>query len=178
VDKIPSHVPVYISNADIPLFKEYLSKNGYYWTILQVIKPKQIHGSVKKIERKERLVENHVRIYIDGRIESEFEVCRVQNMWEHLTTCSYSAHEYIIELLDKLGIHYTIDQNLRTFYNENAADDYPKDNMEFFRWLFGGVIVWTPLGLFWRVGHEIKNLFRGKNLNKNEELSSSHTLSD
>ncbi|MCY3412299.1 MAG: hypothetical protein INQ03_11750 [Candidatus Heimdallarchaeota archaeon] len=163
--KLPNHVPVYISQKDIERFSEHLTNEGYEWIFLQIIKPRQLVGRVKTITRKSKVIEHHVRVFTNGKITTEFELPRVEEMWEHITTVSYSAHERLISMLEEAGIAYTVDESLRTRYNNEAIDDYPKDHMEFVYWFFAGVLFWTPLGYIWRFFYNI-NLKRKKTSKK------------
>lgn len=154
--KLPNHVPIFISRKDIGKFENYLISKGYNSIFLQIIKPRQIVGRVKPVVRKGIPSEHHVRVFTDGKITSEFELPRVDQMWAHLTTVSYSSHEKVIEFLDDANISFSVDKELRDRYNREGIDGYPKDNMEFFIWLFAGVMFWTPLGYIWRFYHTIK----------------------
>lgn len=168
--KLPGHVPVFIDKEDIMKLRNYLASNGYEWVFLQIVKPRQIIGMVKPIIRKEKNIEHHIRVFTNGKITSEFELPRVKEMWLHLTSLSYSAHEKVIDFLNEINIEYKVDEKLRERYNREAEDDYPRDHMDFLRWLFGGVIFWSPLGYLWRFGYNIKNKIKSIN-GKYEDIS-------
>lgn len=155
--KLPNHVPINISQKDIPKFKEYLILENYRWVFLQVVKPKQIVGRVTDLSRNGIQIEHHVRVFTDGTITSEYELPRVDQMWLHLTTVSYSAHERIIDMLEEIGIDYQLDEKLRLRYNTEAVDNYPRRYMEFLDWLLIGVIFWSPLGYIWKFYYKMKN---------------------
>ncbi len=155
--KLPNHVPINIDSNDIDKFNEVLHNRGYRSIFLQIIKPRQIIGRVKPIIRNDKSIEHHVRVFVDGTITSEYELPRVDQMWAHITTVSYSSHEQVIEFLEEANIDYTVDEELRKRYNEEAIDDYPVDYMEFVYWFFAGVLFWTPLGYIWRFFYNIKN---------------------
>ena len=161
--KLPDHVPLFIKKEDIPKFKGYLASNGFEWVFLQIVKPKQIVGMVKPIVRKNKNIEHHVRVFTNGKITSEFELPRVEEMWLHLTSLSYSAHETIINFLESINVEYEVDDELRERYNLEAEDDYPRDHMDFLRWLFGGVLFWSPLGYLWKFGYNLKKKFKSMN---------------
>ena len=161
-DKLPNHVPLMIDPKEIARYKDYLIEQGYTWTFLQIVRPKQLWGIVKKCERNGRVIEHHVRAFTDGTVQSEYEQCRVEDMWEHLTTVSYSAHERVMEHFEELKIDFEFDQKLRERYNQEADSSFPKRYMEFIEWLFAGVIFWTPLGYIWHFGYNMKNKFKKK----------------
>ncbi len=155
-EKLPSHIPIKINTRDIQQVKLHFIREGYRGTFLQILKPKQLWGIVKKVPYNGKIIEHHIRCYVDGTITTEYEFCRVDDMWNHLTTESYSAHEKLIEILDELGINFQIDNELREKYNKFADNTFPKKYSEFFIWLFEGVIFWTPLGYLWKFGYNTK----------------------
>jgi hypothetical protein len=169
-NKLPNHVPLVIDPLEIARYKAYLIEQGYTWTFLQIVKPKQLWGIVKKCQRNGRLIEHHVRAFTNGTVQSEYEQCRVEDMWEHLTTVSYSAHERVMGHFEELKIDYKLDQKLREKYNKEADATFPKRYMEFIEWLFAGVIFWTPLGYIWHFYYNMKNKFR-KRFSKSSELN-------
>jgi hypothetical protein len=59
--------------------KDVLIQEGFRETVLQVIKPAQVFGLVKKLDG---IWEMHVRGFDDGRLESEIEISR--DYLEHL----------------------------------------------------------------------------------------------
>ncbi len=164
-----SHVPIKIDPQTYPFLTKYLKDNGYGWTIFQIVKPRLLFGLVKKIEFKGKIVEHHIRGYTSGMIETEFELCRLSDVFNHLTTKSYSAHNKMIEILNNLRIEYNINEEIRKIYDENNSNEFPRDIMEFPRWLFVGVLFWTPLGVIWRIGYEFKKLLNSKFVKKRAE---------
>ncbi|MHA2253285.1 MAG: hypothetical protein ACXAD7_23185 [Candidatus Kariarchaeaceae archaeon] len=175
---LPSHVPLKIDPEDYPRFQQYLRENGFKWTPFQIVKPQQLFGVVKKDEFIGKKVEHHIRGYVNGTIETEFELSRLSNVFNHLTTRSYSAHRKMIEILETLKIDYQIDENLMNFYDLHAEVGFTRDFMEFPRWLFAGVIFWTPLGIIWRVWYEVRNWISMRFLKQQENKPEKLTLAD
>lgn len=59
--------------------KEVLDQEGFRHTRLQVVKPGQVFGLVKRVDS---IWEMHVRAFDNGRLESEIEISR--DYFEHL----------------------------------------------------------------------------------------------
>ncbi|MHA2401808.1 MAG: hypothetical protein ACXADH_02365 [Candidatus Kariarchaeaceae archaeon] len=174
MEKLPSHVPVKISPEFFPKLRTHLMTEGYHWTLFQIVKPKQLFGVVKKMTYENQLVEHHIRGYLDGELEAEFELCRLSNIINHLTTTSYSAHHKLMDILTNINVKYHIDKELMSLYDTHARNDFPRDFMEFPKWLFGGVLFWTPLGVLWRIGYEFKQWLKRRldkqNLQRTENI--------
>jgi len=152
MDSIPEHIPIKLESlADISNLEESLGNRGYKWTLLQIIKPGQIFGMVKEIEYRNQVVDHHIRCYSNGVITSEIELRRVQDLWLHLTSHSISAHEYVIKILEQEDLEYHCDEDLRRLFQLYGPTEFVRDYLEFFRWLFYGVLFWTPLGYLWKL---------------------------
>ena len=160
---LPDHVPVTIGPEKIWDFKTHLEAVGYVDTFYQIRKPRQMFGYIKIVEFEGREVEHHVRCFTSGKITTEVELKRIDEMWLHLTTRSISAHERVIKMLEELGIEYKVDQTLRERYALEGPREFVRDHMEFFRWLVYGVFFWSPLGYLWMFGQNI----RGRIMNGN-----------
>ena len=63
----------------LEMAREVLAQDGFRHTPLQVVKPGQVFGLVKRVDD---IWEMHVRGFDDGRLESEIEVSR--DYFEHL----------------------------------------------------------------------------------------------
>lgn len=153
---LPEHVEIKIDPNDIEYLSFYLKKNGYKNTLFQVVKPYQIFGLVKQVEYNEHIVEHHIRAYANGTVTTEIELRRIEDMWLHLTSKSRSAHERVIHTLEELSIDYSIDDDLRSYYNDNIYSGFPRDYTEFFRWFFIGVCFHTPLGYLWKLSQWLR----------------------
>ncbi|ASJ02924.1 hypothetical protein A3L09_06470 [Thermococcus profundus] len=102
-------VQVYgVSLADI---EQILRREGFQDTLLQVQKPGQVFGLVKRLNPP---WEMHVRGFEDGHLEAEIEISR--DYLEHLND-SYrrSAATELSQLLSKYGIPHTVkrDSNVK-----------------------------------------------------------------
>ena len=151
---LPDHIPIEISPEEIPRFKQQLLKMGYATTFYQIRKPRQLFGYIIARSHGGREVEHHVRCFTNGKILTEVELKRLDEMWLHLTSRSISAHELVIEILEEIGIQYSIDTDLRDLYKEFGPKVFVRDYWEFFRWLIFGVIFWSPLGYIWIAFHK------------------------
>jgi len=90
--------------ADLKQVKQILRKEGFEDTLLQVVKPGQVFGLVKKLDHP---WEMHVRGFEDGHLEAEIEISR--DYLEHLDDrYRTSAAEKLGEILSNYGIPYEI----------------------------------------------------------------------
>lgn len=87
-----------------------LRKEGFRDTILQVQKPGQVFGLVKRLGHPWEMWEMHVRGFEDGHLEAEIEISR--DYLEHLND-SYrrSAAAELSRLLSKHGIPHAIERS-------------------------------------------------------------------
>ncbi|MCD6099625.1 MAG: hypothetical protein J7K33_03475 [Candidatus Marinimicrobia bacterium] len=87
--------------------KELLKREGFQHTPLQIWKPGQVFGLVKKVKDP---WEMHVRGFEDGHLEAEFEVSR--DYLEHLDDRHRrSAARELSLVLSEHGIPHTIESN-------------------------------------------------------------------
>lgn len=88
--------------------KEVLAQEGFQHTSLQVIKPGQVFGLVRKAGD---IWEMHVRGFDDGRLESEIEVSR--DYLEHLNDkYRRDATPELKQILDASQISYRIEGDI------------------------------------------------------------------
>ena len=111
-------IPIFINQQDISKAVEILKKSGFYDFVLQEVKEDQIIGLVREANYLDWLIHGygtkkakemsecqvHVRLFNDGRIESELEISRFD--LRHLYGPRVSHHFMIELILAFNGIHY------------------------------------------------------------------------
>lgn len=111
-------VPLFIDPIDIPKIEENLCKYGFYHFVLQEQKEDQKFGLVREATYGDWLIQGylpkkasemsscqiHVRIFNDGKIESEMEISRFDA--RHIYSPRVSHHMLIELILALSGIHY------------------------------------------------------------------------
>ena len=96
-----------ISIKDI---EEILRREGFKDTVLQVWKPGQVFGLVKRLDPPWEIWEMHVRGFDDGHLEAEIEISR--DYLEHLDDRHRrSAAAELSQILNKYGIPHTIERS-------------------------------------------------------------------
>jgi len=146
-----------IDRSDIPYVETILKDKGYTHTFFQITRPKQVFGLVKEINYEGMVIDHHIRCYTNGKITTEIELRRLKDWWLHLTSHSISAHERVINILEKEFIEYSIDPKLRQRFKDAAPHEFSRDYLEFFRWLIYGVCFWIPLSYIWRFSVYLKS---------------------
>lgn len=88
--------------------RQVLLVEGFEDTMLQIVKPGQVFGLVKRLSPE---WEMHVRGFENGVLESEIEVSR--DYFEHLDDrfCKDATSE-LVDLLERYGIPYRLDGTL------------------------------------------------------------------
>ncbi len=122
-----------------------LNQLGFKFTIFQILRPSVIYSKIKPMKFNGLEVEMHVRIYTDGKILCEFEPKRLRNVFSHLFTRSYSAHEQMISWLEEWNVKYHVDMGKRYQYNTYFPKGFPPSTKEFFVWLTSCILVF-PFG--------------------------------
>ena len=88
----------------LQVVKEVLIQEGFQDTILQLRKPGQVFGLIKKLDN---TWEIHVRGFEDGRLESEIEISR--DYFEHFSDeYRTEATSELTQILDAYQIPYKI----------------------------------------------------------------------
>jgi len=91
----------------LQVVKEVLIQEGFQDTILQVRKPGQVFGLIRKLDN---TWEMHVRGFDDGRLESEIEISR--DYFEHFNDeYRTEATSELTQILDAYRIPYEIKGN-------------------------------------------------------------------
>jgi len=91
----------------LEMAKEVLGQEGFRHTPLQVVKPGQVFGLVKKVAD---IWEMHVRGFDDGRLESEIEISR--DYFEHLDNrFRRDATPELKQILEIYQIPYKIEED-------------------------------------------------------------------
>lgn len=170
IKELPEHVSIFFDVENFELLRAELDARGFRNTPFQIINPGQIYAKIIQVTFNNSDVELHVRCYYDGKLEAEYEPKRLGNIVQHLSRRSYSAHEFLIECLNLLGIDYKVDQQLRERYNANFPKDFPKQRWKFFYWFFISCLIIYPLGVLWQIQWKIKQKYRASKIS--EESSS------
>jgi len=100
-------VKVYgVGLADI---EQILREEGFQDTLLQVQKPGQVFGLVKRLDPPWEIWEMHVRGFEDGHLEAEIEISR--DYLEHLDDrYRRSAGTELSQLLSKHGVPHVVER--------------------------------------------------------------------
>jgi hypothetical protein len=152
---LPEHISLWIQPSDIDKLVFHLNNLTFRPTIFQIYKKNQIFSKITDTEFGNSTAELHVRVFKDGKIEGEYEPPRLKRIFKHITSRSYSAHEFIISTLDSLGIDYKVDEVLRHKYNIVTPIEFKFKYDEFFKFLYGTLFV-SSYWIITRISHKIK----------------------
>ena len=142
-------VPLYINIEDIPKAEENLQKYGFYHFALQEQKEDQKYGLVREATYGDWMIQGyfpkeasemspcqiHVRIFNDGKIESEIEISRFDA--RHIYSPRVSHHLLIELILALSGIHYRRGNPSGPLDPVRELENFPKEER----------IEWLPLVL-------------------------------
>lgn len=159
--RLRSHVPIFIDVRNLQKIVDYILNLGFYYTKLQVIYPGVIYGRVITADFEGTEVDLHFRCFKSGKIEAEYEHRRLKSMRKHLTTKSYSAHEWVIEMLEHLDIEFSIDEDLRKQYNDEIPRDFPHQPFRWLHWLVVLCLFVSTAGVIWRAKEFVKHKLKG-----------------
>ena len=128
----------------LEMAREVLVQDGFRHTPLQVVKPGQVFGLVKRVDD---IWEMHVRGFDDGRLESEIEISR--DYFEHLDDrFRRDATADLKQILDAYEVPYSIEGDIS---HSTVVLPYPES-----------VTPWKPLAVLGGISIFLLVLWLGK----------------
>lgn len=144
---LPEHVSIHVSPHDIDKLVDRFNMLGFYPPRFQIPKWHVVFSKITTTKFNDLDAELHVRIFSNGKLEAEYEPPRVKKWLDHIFRRSYSAHEYLIGMLEEMGIEYIVDEHSRSLYNEVFPKKFPFVFSEFYHFITGGLLlrIFRPL---------------------------------